>query len=65
MSRSSIYRRIKLFRRVFGMHPDDYEFPGVTIDLDATCVARRATERHRVPELGLARYSLTHGTTAM
>jgi hypothetical protein len=35
MSRSSIYRRIKLFRRLFGMHPDDYMFPGVTIDLDA------------------------------
>jgi hypothetical protein len=35
MSRSSIYRRIGMFRRVFGTHPDDYEFPGVSIDLDA------------------------------
>ena len=34
MSRSSIYRRVKLFRRVFGMHPDEYEFPGVSIDLE-------------------------------
>ena len=35
MSRSAIYRRISMFRRVFGEHPDVYRFPGVTIDLDA------------------------------
>jgi hypothetical protein len=35
MSRSAIYRRIKLFRRYFGAHPDDYEMPGVTIDVEA------------------------------
>lgn len=33
-SRSAIYRRIKTFRRVFGQHPDTFQFPGVTIDLD-------------------------------
>lgn len=32
MSRSSLYRRIALFRRVFGEHPDVYEFPGITVD---------------------------------
>lgn len=32
MSRSSLYRRIALFREVFGEHPDVMEFPGITID---------------------------------
>lgn len=32
MSRSGLYRRIALFRAVFGEHPDVYEFPGITID---------------------------------
>ena len=35
MSRSSIYRRVALFRKTFGAHPDDYSFPGVSIDLEA------------------------------
>jgi hypothetical protein len=35
MSRASIYRRVALFRKFMGAHPDDFEFPGVTIDLDA------------------------------
>lgn len=34
MSRSAIYRRISLFRKVFGEHPDVYRFPGVSIDLE-------------------------------
>ena len=33
MSRSSIYRRISLFRRIVGVHPDEYQMPGVTLDL--------------------------------
>jgi len=33
MSRASIYRRIKLFRTSYGAHPDEYELPGVRIDL--------------------------------
>jgi hypothetical protein len=35
MSRSSIYRKTALFRRVFGAHPDEYKFPGIDIDLKA------------------------------
>lgn len=35
MSRSAIYRRIGLFRKVTGVHPDEYEMTGVSIDLDA------------------------------
>lgn len=34
MSRASIYRRVNLFRKTLGVHPDEYRFPGVTIDLD-------------------------------
>lgn len=33
MSRSGIYRRINNFRRIMKAHPDEFEFPGVTIDL--------------------------------
>ncbi|MFM9919149.1 hypothetical protein [Lacisediminihabitans sp. H27-G8] len=35
MSRSSVYRRISQFRASFGEHPDVYEFPGVTVDVEA------------------------------
>jgi hypothetical protein len=33
MSRSSIYRRISLFRKLMGVHPDEYEMPGVKLNL--------------------------------
>jgi hypothetical protein len=35
MSRASIYRRIKLFRVAFGAHPDEFEMPGIALDLAA------------------------------
>jgi hypothetical protein len=35
MSRASIYRRIKLFRIAFGAHPDEFEMPGIELDLVA------------------------------
>jgi hypothetical protein len=35
ISRSGMFRRISMFREVFGEHPDVYEFPGVTIDQEA------------------------------
>ncbi len=34
MSRSTVYRRISAFRSVFGEHPDVFEFPGVTVDVE-------------------------------
>ena len=34
MSRASIYRRVKLFRMAFGVHPDEFEMPGMTLDLE-------------------------------
>lgn len=43
MSRSAIYRRIKLFRTMTGMHPDEYVLPGVEIDLKKY----RSTKPHR------------------
>jgi len=33
MSRSAVYRRIAMFRRMTGKHPDEYILPGVTIDV--------------------------------
>src|SRR5215210_6535691 len=33
MSRSSIYRRISLFRRLLGVHPDEYEMPEVELNI--------------------------------
>jgi hypothetical protein len=33
MSRASIYRRVKLFRIAFGAHPDEFDMPGITLDL--------------------------------
>lgn len=35
MSRASIYRRIKLFRMAMGVHPDEYQMPGVSLDIAA------------------------------
>jgi hypothetical protein len=34
MSRSSIFRKVGLFRKTFGKHPDEMEFPGIAIDVD-------------------------------
>jgi len=33
MSRSAIYRKIGLFRLMFGEHPDAFEMPGVHLDV--------------------------------
>jgi len=35
MSRASIYRRVSLFRRTLGVHPDEYQLPGVDLDIPA------------------------------
>lgn len=32
LSRSAVFRRVALFREVFGEHPDVFEFPGITVD---------------------------------
>ena len=35
MSRSSIYRRVRLFRAALGAHPDEFDMPGVELDIEA------------------------------
>ncbi|MGD9702497.1 MAG: hypothetical protein AB7Q42_09680 [Acidimicrobiia bacterium] len=30
--RATVYRKISRFRQIFGVHPDEFEMPGVTID---------------------------------
>ena len=42
MSRSAIYRRIKVFRGLTGFHPDEYVMPGVAIDVAAYLAAGRS-----------------------
>lgn len=43
-SRSAIYRRISAFRKYFRVHPDEYEMPGVSIDLDAYLAGTQQAE---------------------
>jgi hypothetical protein len=49
MSRSNMYRRIALFRAVFGEHPDVYEFPGITVDPVACVVGMAEKQKKNVP----------------
>jgi hypothetical protein len=48
MSRSAIYRRVTAFRKHFGVHPDEYRMPGVTIDLPVYLAARAAAREAEV-----------------
>lgn len=45
LSRSAIYRRVKKFRELTGSHPDEYEFPGVRIDVKKYRATPGATSR--------------------
>jgi hypothetical protein len=47
MSRSAVYRRIALFRKVFGEHPDVYRFAGIVLDLDTFLQAEPPAETER------------------
>lgn len=45
MHPSTVWRKVNRFRTLFGEHPDEYRFPGVTIDATAYWdAARRAAE---------------------
>ena len=47
MNRSAIYRRINAFRSTFGEHPDEANFPGITLDVaayQAYCEAERSKQ---------------------
>jgi hypothetical protein len=45
MSRSSIYRRVSAFRRFTGQHPDEFEMPGVSLDVKAHQAAGSTARR--------------------
>ena len=49
-SQATIFRKVKRFRRVFKQHPDDFVFPGITIDAQAYWddAERRRAEREGV-----------------
>lgn len=42
MSRSAMFRRIALFRKATGKHPDEFKIPGVHIDLEEYFKAMQA-----------------------
>lgn len=45
MSEASIYRKVKAFREMFGAHPDEYRFPGVTVDVEAYLLGQASQTR--------------------
>ena len=47
MPRTTIFRKVKRFREAFGMHPDEYEFAGVSIDQEAYWATAGEAERER------------------
>jgi hypothetical protein len=49
MSRASIYRRIRLFRKLMGVHPDEYVMPGVKLDLTKYQTTEAVPEREATP----------------
>ncbi len=49
MSRASIYRRIRLFRKLMGVHPDEYQMPGVKLDLTKYQTTPAAPDREGAP----------------
>jgi hypothetical protein len=42
MHKATIWRKVALFRKAFGEHPDSYRFPGIEIDRAAYWDAARA-----------------------
>lgn len=48
MSRSAVYRRVTLFRRLTGQHPDDFRLAGVSLSVEeyvAAVLARDAAKQ--------------------
>jgi hypothetical protein len=45
MSRSAIFRRVSLFRRATGKHPDEYTIPGLSLDLHEYLLASMEKNR--------------------
>ena len=59
MSRSAIYRRVGLFRRVFGQHPDEFVMPGMGLDVAAYLANKPYGQGPAAPEPVPALESLT------
>ena len=49
MSRSSIYRRISLFRKLMGVHVDEYRMPGVELNLTRYQTSEAAPAEEEAP----------------
>mgnify|MGYP000974084528 CR=1 FL=1 len=49
MSRTGMFRRIALFREVFGEHPDVFDFPGITINPAEFAAGMHEWAKRRVP----------------
>ena len=49
--RATIYRKVRRFRARFGVHPDEYRFDWIKLDLRRACDGRprRRPARHREP----------------
>jgi len=41
MHPSTVWRKVKRFRTAFGQHPDEFDFPGLTVDREAYWEAAR------------------------
>lgn len=58
MPRTTIFRKVKRFREIFGVHPDEQEFPGISIDVAAYWAGSdeaEATRQRRRAELKAAK----------
>ena len=62
MSRASIYRKMATFRKMFGARPNEYTFPGITVDVEAYS----GKQRRKTPDTPIvanARLSTGRGST--
>ncbi len=47
MHRATIWRKVAKFRKVFGQHPDEFRFEGITIDTESFWKAALAAEKRK------------------
>lgn len=59
MPRTTIFRKIKRFRQVFGEHPDEFGLPGVHIDYEVYWAAAEESAERRRRKVAEARSSKT------
>lgn len=60
MHRATIFRKVARFRSVFGEHPDSFELPGITFDLEAYWAGAAAAEQLRRERLQQGGSSSAH-----